>query len=141
MVDLSSAPSTCLLPVDFDRTSYPVRYYFTNLSHAKKLGPPSTPTPFTSTTTTLFRHDVQDCGVIIDQLLVRVSFFLQSFPVHILPDTNRFPALRLNLNLWSKLWPPVDLAQTMRGNCSRLCASLWSRQPSILPSLVKSISL
>lgn len=81
MVDLSSAPSTCLLSAEFDRTAFPVRYYFTNLSHATKIELPSTPVQ-TSSTTTPFRHDVQDCGVMIDRLLVHVSFcFLLSFPL------------------------------------------------------------
>ncbi|KAF5374146.1 hypothetical protein D9615_008826 [Tricholomella constricta] len=57
MVDLSSAPSTCESPDEFDRTTYPVRYYFTNLSHAKKFDTPNAPA---------FRHDVQDCGVMVD---------------------------------------------------------------------------
>jgi len=36
MVDLSSAPSSCLSSTDFDRTRYPVKYYFTDLSLATK---------------------------------------------------------------------------------------------------------
>ncbi|KAG5642309.1 hypothetical protein DXG03_003029 [Asterophora parasitica] len=60
MVDLSSAPSTCASPEDFDRATYPVRYYFTNLSHATK---------FETSNASAFKRDVQDCGVMIDSLL------------------------------------------------------------------------
>ncbi|KAF9468749.1 hypothetical protein BDZ94DRAFT_1246188 [Collybia nuda] len=74
MVDLSSAPGTCLLPADFDRSRYPVRYYFTNLSHATKFEAPSTPV-----SSSAFRHDVQDCGVMIDRLLVEVPWIEPKF--------------------------------------------------------------
>jgi len=43
MVDLSSAPSSCLSSTDFDRTRYPVKYYFTDLSLATKFDIPSSP--------------------------------------------------------------------------------------------------
>ncbi|RDB15310.1 hypothetical protein Hypma_004733 [Hypsizygus marmoreus] len=69
MVDLSSAPSTCLFTAEFDRTKYPVRYYFTDLSQARKIDTPSTPP---SSASPQFRRDVQDCAVMIDRLLPQV---------------------------------------------------------------------
>jgi hypothetical protein len=95
MVDLSSAPSTCLSSADFDRTTFPVRYYFTNLTHATKIDAPST--PVTSSGATPFRHDVQDCGVMIDRLLIRVSFLPYQKSYNSLWH-NRYPALGRNSN-------------------------------------------
>ncbi|KAG6840819.1 hypothetical protein C0991_004110 [Blastosporella zonata] len=66
MVDLSSAPSTCESPHEFDRTKYPVRYYFTNLHHASKYDTPSESLP------PAFTRDVQECGVMFDKLLTHV---------------------------------------------------------------------
>ncbi|KAG6909234.1 hypothetical protein DXG01_001416 [Tephrocybe rancida] len=62
MVDLSSAPSTCESPADFDRTQYPVRYYVANLQHAAKF---DTPAP-------AFARDIKECGAMIDRLLSHV---------------------------------------------------------------------
>ncbi|KAG5634872.1 hypothetical protein H0H81_000461 [Sphagnurus paluster] len=66
MVDLGSAPSTCASPYEFDRSIYPVRYYFTNLSNAIKYDPTS------ASSAAVFKHDVQDCGVMIERLLFHV---------------------------------------------------------------------
>lgn len=72
MVDLSSAPS--LLPTNFDRTLYPVKYYFTDLSLATKfdISSSSDARPWEAE----FRHDVQECALKIDQLLTYVSYIM-----------------------------------------------------------------
>ncbi|KAG6860755.1 hypothetical protein C0995_007873 [Termitomyces sp. Mi166 len=70
MVDLSSAPSTCESPADFDRTKYPVRYYITNLRHAKKHD------PLVEGSTSAFALDIQECGTMIDKMLSRVNSFI-----------------------------------------------------------------
>jgi len=74
MVDLSSAPSSCSLPSDFDRTRYPVKYYFTDLSLATKFDVSCSPDICTSESQ--FRRDVQDCALKIDRLLTYVSFIM-----------------------------------------------------------------
>jgi hypothetical protein len=68
MVDLSSAPSSCSSPAEFDRTRYPVKYYFTDFSLAEKFGGSDT-----RSSESLFRRDVQDCALKIDQWLTHVS--------------------------------------------------------------------
>ncbi|KAG6826637.1 hypothetical protein H0H92_015054 [Tricholoma furcatifolium] len=66
MVDLSSAPSSCESPADFDRTLYPVRYYIATLKGAEKYDTPS------ETLAPAFAHDVQICGAMIDEMLTHV---------------------------------------------------------------------
>lgn len=69
MVDLSSAPSGSSSPAGFDRSRYPVKYYFTDLSLARKFdGPSSFGSPESE-----YRRDVQDCALNIDRLLTHVS--------------------------------------------------------------------
>jgi hypothetical protein len=49
----------------FDRTILPVRYYFTNFSRAAQFHScPSDSLPF--------RKDVQECGMMMDRLLINV---------------------------------------------------------------------
>jgi hypothetical protein len=76
MVDLSSAPSSssCLSPADFDRTRYPVKYYFTDLSLATKFDNPNSPDTHSSASE--FRRDIQDCALKIDRLLTYVSYIM-----------------------------------------------------------------
>jgi hypothetical protein len=69
MVDLSSAPSSCLSPAAFDRTRYPVKYYFTDFSLAEKFDGSDT-----RSSESLFRRDVQDCALKIDRWLTYVGF-------------------------------------------------------------------
>jgi hypothetical protein len=99
MVDLSSAPSSCSLPADFDRTHYPVKYYFTDLSLATKLDTSSSSAARSSESE--FRRDVQDCALKIDRLLTYVSYMFwtkgrSSIPVF------RFHRSRRSLRHWSK---------------------------------------
>ncbi|KAG5726888.1 hypothetical protein E4T56_gene1144 [Termitomyces sp. T112] len=68
MVDLSSAPSNCESLVDFDRTEYPVRYYFTNLHHAKKYDD----ILLSEESASVFTHDIQECGTMIEKMLTHV---------------------------------------------------------------------
>lgn len=70
MVDLSSAPSSCLLPSEFDRARYPVKYYFTDFSLATKFDIPSS--SGTRSPESEFRRDVQDCALKIDRLLTYI---------------------------------------------------------------------
>ncbi|KAG6805383.1 hypothetical protein H0H93_004909, partial [Arthromyces matolae] len=65
MVDLGSAPSTCTSLDDFDRTVYPVRYYFTNLRNARRYDATS------ETSNSAFGHDVKECGAMIGDMLIR----------------------------------------------------------------------
>lgn len=76
MVDLSSAPSPSSLPADFDRTRYPVKYYFTDLSAATKLDISNSSD--TRSLESEFQHDVQECALKIDQLLDYVSYIMLS---------------------------------------------------------------
>jgi hypothetical protein len=107
MVDLSSACLTSAVfsldagsrnisPQQFDRVSYPVKYYlvnYTNASyiHKKSISSSSTPGSPTreleSLDTCPFRKDVQDSATMIDRLLSDVSLqkffsFLISFKVY-----------------------------------------------------------
>ena len=68
MVDLSSAPSSCLSPAAFDRTRYPVKYYFTDFSLVEKIDGSDT-----RSSESLFQRDVQDCALKIDRWLTYVS--------------------------------------------------------------------
>ena len=65
MVDFSSAPSSCLLPANFDRTVYSVKYHFANLSEVHKIQLSFLLTNSTLSNTIPFWHDVQDCGMMI----------------------------------------------------------------------------
>lgn len=52
----------------FDRTILPVKYYFTNLSGAVKVGPEMT----RSEAEASFSRDVRECGVMMDRMLDNV---------------------------------------------------------------------
>jgi hypothetical protein len=65
MVDLGPTTFSASDSVEsFDRTRYPVRYYFTNLSNACE---------FESHEDPAFQKDVEDCAVMMEQLAVPVS--------------------------------------------------------------------
>ena len=93
MVDLSSASRTSAIfshdagsgnigPQQFDRVSYPVKYYLVNYTNASYIhneptSSSSTPGPPVqerqSMDTCPFKKDVQDCATMIDELLSDVS--------------------------------------------------------------------
>jgi hypothetical protein len=101
MVDLSSASETSAIfsagpgnigPRQFDRVTYPVKYYlvnYTNASYIHKKPVSSSSMPgspareLESLDTCPFRKDVQDCATMIDGLLSDVSL-QQVFPLFIL---------------------------------------------------------
>lgn len=60
MVDIGNSASTSSAE-QFDRTRYPVRYYFTDFSRAAKISSQGSIQPF--------RRDVQECGILFDWLL------------------------------------------------------------------------
>ncbi|KAJ6609082.1 hypothetical protein B0H10DRAFT_2065871 [Mycena sp. CBHHK59/15] len=65
MVDLGSTTFNSLHSVEsFDRTKFPVRYYFTNFSSASEFNSRSHPA---------FQKDVEDCGAMMDRLAAHVS--------------------------------------------------------------------
>ena len=100
MVDLSSASRTSAIfshnagpgnigPQQFDRVSYPVKYYLVNYTnaaciHKEPISSSSTPGSPTqeleSLDTCPFKKDVQDCATMIDGLLSDV----QVFPLYLL---------------------------------------------------------
>ncbi|KNZ78490.1 hypothetical protein J132_00670 [Termitomyces sp. J132] len=96
MVDLSSAPSTCESLVDFDRTEYPVRYYFTNLHHAKKYDD----ILLSEESASVFTHDIQECGTMIEKMLTHASLLIQ----------------RLHVDLSLNLWKMKSLVKAMTVN-------------------------
>jgi hypothetical protein len=51
-------------PTTFDRTLYPVRYYFTDLSKATH-----------NASHARMKRDVQECGALMDEMLSNVNFF------------------------------------------------------------------
>ncbi|KAJ7735765.1 hypothetical protein B0H16DRAFT_1892188 [Mycena metata] len=64
MVDLGHTTSSASDSVEsFDRTRYPVRYYFTNLEHASE---------FESRVNPAFRKDVEDCAIMMGNLATAV---------------------------------------------------------------------
>lgn len=65
MVDLGKNPFTSKSIESFDRTRYPVRYYYTDLSQAKR---------FDDSSSYEFQRDVEDLGGMLHQLLVEVNF-------------------------------------------------------------------
>ncbi|KAF8960990.1 hypothetical protein BDZ97DRAFT_1266200 [Flammula alnicola] len=94
MVDLNSAPASTAPPfadlpenetrtpdVQFDRMSYPVRYYFVNFTNAVRVrkeslypsSSPSTPSGvLLARAACPFKQDVQDCGAMFNSLLINV---------------------------------------------------------------------
>ena len=78
MVDLSSAPRAASSiqadsPATFDRFTYPVRYYFVNYSAASRI--PAESISSTSSDSP-FLQDIRECGVLLEQLLLDVSYQL-----------------------------------------------------------------
>lgn len=96
MVDLSSAPhppsplkdGDAPVLAQFDRFSFPVRYYFVDFSEATRFSAfspcpstPSSPGPSISAQRRPgdpFKHDVQDCGALFDKLLLEVRVRLMN---------------------------------------------------------------
>ena len=89
MVDLSSgrtttSPSTPAselhesLVTYFDRTAFPVRYYFVNFTNAQRVSSrkdySSSPADGNSLFSCPFKKDVQECGTMIDNMLINASF-------------------------------------------------------------------
>jgi len=79
MVDLSSAPQAASSiqadsPATFDRFTYPVRYYFVNYSAACRI--PSD--CLISDSDSPFQKDIRECGVLLEQLLLDVSYQIMS---------------------------------------------------------------
>ncbi|KIJ94484.1 hypothetical protein K443DRAFT_683720 [Laccaria amethystina LaAM-08-1] len=90
MVDLSSgrtttSPSTPASElhenpvVYFDRTAFPVRYYFVNFTNAQRVSSrkdssssPASPADENSLFSSPFKKDVQECGTMIDNMLINV---------------------------------------------------------------------
>jgi len=69
MVDISTGTSTSSIE-HFDRTIYPVRYYYTDFSRAVK---------FNSSANDEFAADIRDCGIMISRLLANVPQIAPSF--------------------------------------------------------------
>ncbi|KAJ7359712.1 hypothetical protein DFH08DRAFT_846800 [Mycena albidolilacea] len=67
MVDLGSTTSSDYVE-SFDRTRYPVRYYFTNLSNACEFEGRASPA---------FQKDVEDCAIMMDQLASNIPAISQ----------------------------------------------------------------
>lgn len=92
MVDLSSgrittSPSTPASELHespvmyFDRTAFPVQYYFVNFTNAQRVSSrkdssssPASPTDGNSLFSCPFKKDVQECGTMIDNMLINASF-------------------------------------------------------------------
>ncbi|KAJ7032058.1 hypothetical protein C8F04DRAFT_1396953 [Mycena alexandri] len=69
MVDLGHTTSSASDSVEsFDRTRYPVRYYFTNLENASE---------FESRAEPAFRKDVEDCAIMMEKLAAAVPSISQ----------------------------------------------------------------
>jgi len=73
----------------FDRSIYPVRYYFVNFNDAQRVSTlkrapsrPSTPARDTSTSEPPFIRDVQDCGALFDSLLDSVCHATYPNPIN-----------------------------------------------------------
>lgn len=139
MVDLSSASQTTAIfshaagtgyigPQQFDRVSYPVKYYLVNYVNASYIqkGPiyssstPGSPTRELEPDICPFKKDVQDCATMIDGLLSDVSFhnfflFFQSIQIALI----RFPKSRWSLSLWSRPWRLVVSLQMTLAACSK----------------------
>ena len=97
MVDLSSgrtttSPSTPASELHespvmyFDRTAFPVRYYFVNFTNAQRVSSrkdysssPVSPADGNSLFSCPFKKDVQECGTMIDNMLINASFWLFLF--------------------------------------------------------------
>lgn len=61
MVDIGALPAE-----RFDRATFPVRYYYTNLSQAAKFDSPAE-------SASPFRKDVQEYGMMMDRMLLEAS--------------------------------------------------------------------
>ncbi|KAJ7443824.1 hypothetical protein FB451DRAFT_1568550 [Mycena latifolia] len=69
MVDLGPTTSSASDSVEsFDRTRYPVRYYFTNLSDAREFG---------NRTDVAFQKDVEDCAIMMEHLAANLPSISQ----------------------------------------------------------------
>ena len=82
MVDLASAPRNPMSFSRFDRTVFPVRYYFVNFSEASRVHGASAGTLSSGSlpegeargrAASPFQKDIQECGALFDRLLQNVS--------------------------------------------------------------------
>ena len=139
MVDLSSASPTSAIsshnanigPQQFDRVSYPVKYYlvnYTNASyiHKKPISSSSTPGWLTRELESLdscpFKKDVQDSATMIDGLLsdVILQKFFPLLCIQLIQSVlTRFPKSLWSSSLWSRQWRLVGSLQTILAACSR----------------------
>ncbi|KAF9475981.1 hypothetical protein BDN70DRAFT_883005 [Pholiota conissans] len=90
MMDRSSGPSSdessqISSTVAFNRSKYPVRYYFVNFTQAKRiprdpLYPASQPSsPGREVLLCAFQRDIRDCGVMVENLLTDVPQIAETF--------------------------------------------------------------